>query len=248
MKKFPLKKDTRQLWIEAVSRSDWTPSQHSCICEAHFASSGWLKNNRLKEGAVPSLFCSCLNSSPPEMPLGTLSANTDHGYSVLAKSKKSTSVVRGDENARQFTDHEYVAKRATKRRKLVHVPTCPMSAYLPRKDEHPNGGLASVNVNPVSFPQNATSVLPCAPDLFADAAHGFVLSSVPGNDPDRLPNLLTTPVFIEDTAPSPAVLSAPRDLQDLAPSPLPNTPPVFIANGGHRSNVSSVPGDGQDQT
>lgn len=36
--RFPLDRERRQRWITAVKRDNWTPSEHSRLCGAHFVS------------------------------------------------------------------------------------------------------------------------------------------------------------------------------------------------------------------
>ena len=53
--RFPVNKERRALWIAAVRREQWKPTEHSVLCSAHFAS-GSKSNNPLSPDYVPTLF------------------------------------------------------------------------------------------------------------------------------------------------------------------------------------------------
>ena len=53
--RFPVDKDRRALWIAAVRRVHWQPTEHSVLCSAHFVS-GSKSNDPLSPDYVPTLF------------------------------------------------------------------------------------------------------------------------------------------------------------------------------------------------
>ncbi|XP_014475875.1 PREDICTED: THAP domain-containing protein 4-like [Dinoponera quadriceps] len=58
---FPRNKERREAWVKNMNRQDWSPTPHSALCEAHFASDMWEKvridgKKKLKACAVPTIF------------------------------------------------------------------------------------------------------------------------------------------------------------------------------------------------
>ena len=53
--RFPVDKERRALWIAAVRREHWQPTEHSVLCSAHFVS-GSKSNDPLSPDYVPTLF------------------------------------------------------------------------------------------------------------------------------------------------------------------------------------------------
>lgn len=53
--RFPQDSERRTLWVAALGRKDWVPSEYSWLCSSHFAS-GTKSNNPRSPDYVPSIF------------------------------------------------------------------------------------------------------------------------------------------------------------------------------------------------
>lgn len=60
--RFPKENTRRQLWIKAVRRKDWEPTQYSRICSEHFRDIDMDRTSlscvRVRDDAVPCIFSS----------------------------------------------------------------------------------------------------------------------------------------------------------------------------------------------
>ncbi|EFN87642.1 THAP domain-containing protein 4 [Harpegnathos saltator] len=61
MKRFPISKKQKIIWLKQIGRENWKPKQYSAICEVHFTKEMWEKprqdgSKKLKTQAVPTSF------------------------------------------------------------------------------------------------------------------------------------------------------------------------------------------------
>ncbi|KYN02341.1 THAP domain-containing protein 4 [Cyphomyrmex costatus] len=58
---FPKDKERRNQWTKCLNKPNWTPTDHSVLCEKHFAPVMWEKTRvdgkkKLRSTAIPTLF------------------------------------------------------------------------------------------------------------------------------------------------------------------------------------------------
>ena len=100
---FP-KGETRQKWIEAVNRVNFTVTKDSYICEKHFKETDWVPTEKnvttrgkpkakktLKEHAVPSLYLK--GGAPEKSKNSPTKTKHDHQYSLASASEKKRSKI-----------------------------------------------------------------------------------------------------------------------------------------------------------
>ena len=53
--RFPKDAKKRRLWVRALNREDFVPTDHSCVCSEHFIF-GWHSDDPADENYVPTIF------------------------------------------------------------------------------------------------------------------------------------------------------------------------------------------------
>ena len=97
--RFPVDEKRRRLWIAAVKRKDWFPTEHTWICSEHFVSKV-KSNNLLTPNYVPTIF---QYTSPDKQKLEAKSEAFMHRQSAKKR--------RIEESGRALVDKENIRRR-----------------------------------------------------------------------------------------------------------------------------------------
>lgn len=113
--RFPKDAKKRRLWVRALNREDFVPTDHSCVCSEHFMF-GWHSDDPADENYTPTIF------SYKEKPVNAESENR--------------AARRNIQKINDFREAEYKHKEQEKRQ--LSFSTFIHSSYTKSRDEEPS--------------------------------------------------------------------------------------------------------------